>query len=136
MSPEETKARTKQMLEALNSADWDNQLRAFSPSPEAHDESTSEMRPFREAFPDYHFAVNDEDMVAESDRVVFWGTVTGTHTKEFPVGELAGVEAAGKKLAWYEVHFVKYEDGKMVEHLLMVDGVSRLQQLGVLPMPE
>lgn len=137
MTPEEIKARTRQYLDATNSPDWENRLREFSPSPEAHDEAMSDKRPFREAFADYHFSVSDDDMIAENDRVAFWGKVSATHAGEFPHGALAGVQGTGKRLEWLEVHVVFYdEEGKVANHLLMVQDLARLQQLGVLPTPE
>jgi predicted ester cyclase len=134
MSPEEIRARTRQFLDANNNPDWETQLRDFWPSSDAFDEEMSNARPFREAFADYHFAVEDEDTIVENNRICFWGTVSATHVKEFPYRGLAGIPATGKKLAWYEVHVLSFdEEGKVVEHLLMTDEVTRLQQLGAFP---
>jgi hypothetical protein len=58
--------------------------------------------------------------------------ITGTHSAEFPFGELKGIAATGKKLAWEEVTIMKYRDGVPSDFKLIVDGIARLQQLGAL----
>ena len=134
MSPEEIRVRTRQFLDATESPDWENQLRDFWATPEAYEAEMSDARPFREAFADYHFAVEDEDMIVGNNRIAYWGTVSATHVEEFPYRGLADVPATGMKLEWYEVHVLSFnEEGKVVEHLLMADEITRLQQLGTFP---
>jgi hypothetical protein len=72
-------------------------------------------------------------MVGEGDTVVTWGTVTARHVAEFPFGELKGLPAAGQPVAWKEVGIERFEGDQGVDFQLIVDGVSRLQQLGGLP---
>ncbi len=82
----------------------------------------------RAAFPDLHFTV--EDMVAEGDKVVCRGTFGGTHK-----GEFMGIAATGKQMTVGVIEIVRIAGGKMVEHWNVVDNLSMMQQLGVVPPP-
>jgi steroid delta-isomerase-like uncharacterized protein len=83
----------------------------------------------RGAFPDLHVAV--EDMIAEGDRVVSRNTVTGTHT-----GPFMGIPPTGKRFVVTHIHIFRYADGQMVEQWALLDDLSMLQQLGVIPRRE
>ena len=78
------------------------------------------------AFPDLHVTV--EDLIAEGDKIVGRVTLTGTHQ-----GELLGIPATGKKVAFSEIHIVRISNGKAVEHWEIADIMSMMQQLGVIP---
>jgi steroid delta-isomerase-like uncharacterized protein len=71
-----------------------------------------------------------EDMVAEGDRVVVRWTGSGIHT-----GEFMGIPPTGKSftIAGIDVH--RIEDGRLAEHWHVVDQLSLLQQLGLIPQP-
>ena len=73
-----------------------------------------------------HFTV--EDVVAEGDRVVVRWTQAGTH-----VGEFAGIPPTGKTFTVSGIDIYKAEDGVLLEHWHVVDQLSMLGQLGVLP---
>lgn len=75
-------------------------------------------------------------MIAEGDKVVVRQTVRATHAGEYPFWELKGIAPIGKQLEWTEVQILRVADGRILDGWLIVDGVSRLQQLGVLPAPE
>jgi steroid delta-isomerase-like uncharacterized protein len=72
-----------------------------------------------------------EDVIAEGDRVVVRWTNSGTH-----VGEFFGAPATGKGFTIAGVDIYRLEDGKMAEHWHVVDQLSMLQQLGMLPSNE
>ena len=72
-----------------------------------------------------------EDIIAESDRVVVRWTNSGTH-----VGEFFGAPATGKTFTIAGIDIYRLEDGKMAEHWHVVDQLSMLQQLGMLPSNE
>ncbi len=82
----------------------------------------------REAL-DPHFTI--EDVVAESDKVVVRWTNSGTH-----VGEFFGAPATHKSFTIPGIDVFRVRDGKLAEHWHVVDQLSLLQQLGLLPMPE
>lgn len=77
--------------------------------------------------PDWHTEIND--LIAEGDRVVARITMTGTHT-----GNFWGIPATGRRVEFSGIYIVRIADGKIVEHWGEEDGVSLLQQLGVLKM--
>lgn len=76
--------------------------------------------------PDWHTAI--DELIAEGDKVVARITMTGTHT-----GDFWGIPATGKRVEFTGMYMVRIADGKIVEHWGEEDGVSLLQQLGVLP---
>lgn len=132
MSTEENKAFVRHSVEILNKENWADLMRTESPIPET-EAFIQEHAKFRAAFPDYQFTI--DDLVAEGDKVVIRGTVRATHRAEFPVEELKGIAPTGKRLEWAEVWIWRFQNGKFVDGWLILDGISRLQQLGVLPSP-
>jgi steroid delta-isomerase-like uncharacterized protein len=78
-------------------------------------------------FPDYETVI--EDMIAEGDKVAARIMMTGTHT-----GEFMGIPATGKRVEFTGIYIARIANGKIVEHWGEEDGVSLLQQLGVLKM--
>lgn len=76
--------------------------------------------------PDWHTEI--DDLIAEGDKVVARITMTGTHT-----GDFWGIPATGKKVEFTGIYIVRIEAGKIVEHWGEEDGVSLMQQLGVMP---
>ena len=83
---------------------------------------------FRSAFPD--LIVTVEDMVAEGDKVAVRVVTHGTHQ-----GELMGIAATGRTVAFNEQHFVRISNGKLVEHWGVEDNLGMMQQLGAVPEP-
>ncbi len=69
-----------------------------------------------------------EDVVAENDRVVVRWTNAGTH-----VGEFAGIPATGKTFTMSGIDIYSVVDGLLCEHWHVVDQLSMLAQLGLLP---
>jgi len=82
----------------------------------------------RTAFPDLHFAI--EELVAEGDTVVGRVTMSGTHQAPF-----IGIAPTGRSVQQSQVHFVRFRDGKGVEHRAVRDDLGLMQQLGVIPAP-
>ena len=78
------------------------------------------------AFPDCRFTV--DDMIAEGDQVVTNKTISGTHTVEF-----AGIPPTGKDLTLQYIDVMRIRDGRIIEHWLVLDQLSFLQQLGIIP---
>lgn len=91
------------------------------------------MNGFREAFPDLHFW-GAADLIAEGDLVVGrWeggGTHTGVAFKDFLIGSLPA--ATGRKMHFTGTTVLKLKDGKIVEEVGLDDGVTALQQLGLI----
>ena len=82
----------------------------------------------RTAFPDLHFAI--EHLVAEGDTVAGRVTLSGTHE-----GPLMGMPPTGRSVRQASMHFVRFRDGKAIEHWGVRDDLSMMRQLGVIPSP-
>ena len=132
MSAEENKALVRRTIEILNKEIWADLLRAEWPDPDT-EAFIQEHAIFRAAFTDYEFII--DDLIAEGDKVVLRGTIRATHQGEYPFDELKGIAPTGKRLEWETVWIERIQNGKRLEFWSIRDGVSRLQQLGVLPPP-
>ncbi|WP_169311738.1 ester cyclase [Marinithermus hydrothermalis] len=77
----------------------------------------------RRAFPDLRATI--EDAIAAGDRVVLHQTLQGTHK-----GELFGRPPTGKRIAFREMHVIRFENGKAVEHWGITDLPERLGTAG------
>ena len=71
-----------------------------------------------------------EDVIAEGDKVVVRWTNAGTH-----VGEFAGMPATGRPFSIAGIDIYRVADGVACEHWHVVDQLSMLGQLGLLPAP-
>jgi predicted ester cyclase len=81
------------------------------------------------AFPDLRAEI--EDVVANDDKVVFRMTWRGTQT-----GSFIDIPPTGKQVAFGVFDMVRVADGKLAEHWGLLDQLSLMQQLGVIPTPE
>lgn len=71
-----------------------------------------------------------EDVIAEGDRVVVRWTTNAKH-----VGDFLGIPSTGKTYSIPGIDIYRLQDGKMAEHWHVVDNLSMLQQIGVIPSP-
>ena len=89
---------------------------------------------FRAAFPDLGFA-GTADLIAEADYVVGQWEGGGTHTGEpfsdLPVGSLPA--GSGKTMHFTGTTVIRVQDGMITEEIGLDDGVTVLQQLGLIP---
>jgi steroid delta-isomerase-like uncharacterized protein len=76
----------------------------------------------RSAFPDHDAEV--VHMIAEGDLVATYKTFTGTNT-----GELFGMPPTGKRATIRVMDFVRYQDGRVIEHWNVVDLAGLQAQL-------
>jgi hypothetical protein len=79
-----------------------------------------------QAFPDLQVTI--EDLIAEDDKVVARNKVTGTHR-----GEYMGLPPTGKSITYNEIFVFRVVDGRIAETWGVVDVLSQLKQLGVVP---
>ena len=84
------------------------------------------LKPFYEAFPDYH--VKDDIQVANDDWVSATGFLTGHHR-----GEWMGIPPTGKPVRMRYSDFWLVKDGKLSENWVMVDDLGVLRQIGIEP---
>ncbi len=82
----------------------------------------------RTAFPDLHYTI--EEVIAEEETVVGRVTMSGTHQ-----GPFQGIPPTGRSFQQAQMHFVRFRDGKGVEHRAVRDDLGMMQQLGVIPAP-
>jgi steroid delta-isomerase-like uncharacterized protein len=80
----------------------------------------------RTAFPDIHWAV--DETVASGDKVVTRCTWTGTHR-----GTFLGVPATGRSVSVKGVVIDRLVAGKMTDSRILMDSLTMMQQLGVIP---
>jgi steroid delta-isomerase-like uncharacterized protein len=80
----------------------------------------------RAAFPDLRLRL--DETVAEGDKVVHYWTFQGTHQ-----GEFNGIPATGRGVVITGIDIWRIEDGKLKENRQIVDNLSLLEQLGVVP---
>jgi steroid delta-isomerase-like uncharacterized protein len=80
-------------------------------------------------FTDYHEEIID--LLGENDRVMVRLMISGEHA-----GNFGPIPASGKKLSFQEVVVITFRDGKIVHQRGLVDNLSALRQLGVVPTPK
>lgn len=90
----------------------------------------------RGAFGDLAFEVHD--VVAERDLFVIHNTMSGRHTGVFtvygPDGEITqAMPPTGKRFATTQTHWMRIEDGKVIEHWANRDDQGTAMQLGWIP---
>jgi predicted ester cyclase len=69
-----------------------------------------------------------EDLIGEDDKVVARIVVTGTHR-----GVYMGVEPTGKAISYDEIFIFRFANGRVIETWGVVDVLSQMKQLGVIP---
>lgn len=137
MSLEDNKKMAMRLYDLLNAGDVDGIGDLVSPDYKEHDPLPGQ-RTGREGVLDRFSMITTalaprftvEDVVAEGDRVVVRWTNSGTH-----VGEFAGMPATGKTFSIAGIDIYRIEDSKLCEHWDVVDQLSMLGQLGLLPQP-
>jgi predicted ester cyclase len=80
----------------------------------------------RTAFPDLQFTI--KELVAEGDTVAGRLTMSATHE-----GPLMGTPPTGRFVRQDQMHFVRFRDGKAVEHWGVRDELGMMRQLGAIP---
>lgn len=136
MSIEENKRMVRRDQEIYNSNDLDAFIevvsvklltpRIMSGIPSGLEGAKAAHRVMLIGFPDHQTII--DDLIAEDGKVAARITMTGSHQ-----GEFMGVPPTGRSVKFTGMYIARIENGKIVEHCGEEDGVSLLQQLGVLP---
>jgi predicted ester cyclase len=120
------------IVDELAAADMLLQYSLHAPR-RGRDDVTAFMVAFREAFPDLNFW-GAADLIAEGDYVVGrWeggGTHTGPRFSDFLIGALPA--ASGRKMHFTGTTVLRVKNGRIAEEIGLDDGVTALQQLGLL----
>jgi predicted ester cyclase len=127
----------RQLIEAMNVGDLAAIASLLAPEFIDHDVYYGEeekgcaafldfVRETRAAFPDFHFALQEDDVV--DNRI--WGRFTASATMR---GEFAGQSPTGRSAIWNEMHFVRIDPqtGLILEHYGAGADDSMLTQLGL-----
>jgi predicted ester cyclase len=135
MSIEENKKIVERYQEIYNSNDLDSLGEVVSEDlltpkimpgiPTGIEGAKAAHRIMLTGFPDYQTII--DDLVAEGDKVAARITMRGTNT-----GSFMGISATGKYVSFTGIYIARIVNGKIVEHWGEEDGVSLLQQQGVL----
>ncbi len=135
MSIEENKKIVSRYQEIYNSNDLDslNEVvsedlltpKIMSGIPAGIEGAKAAHRIMLAGFPDYQTTI--DDLFAEGDKVAARITMSGTNT-----GNFMGIPPTGKYVSFTGIYIARLANGKIVEHWGEEDGVSLLQQLGVL----
>ena len=86
------------------------------------------IRQMRISFPDMHWVV--DEMIGEAEKVCTRFTWTGTQC-----GSFLGVPATGRHVTVEGVVIDRLSAGKMADSRILMDTLSMMQQLGVVPGP-
>jgi steroid delta-isomerase-like uncharacterized protein len=139
MPPEEDKALVRRFVAAADHLDFEQASACLSPDVIVHLPGMPAPLDFaiffqfgqmwHTAFPDEQTTF--EDQVAEGDKVVSRMTSVATHT-----GSFQGIPPTGKRIRVSGIWIDRIADGRIVERWGVVDMLSVLQQLGVIPMSE
>jgi predicted ester cyclase len=120
------------IVDALAAPDMLLQYSLHAPR-RGRDDIKAFMTAFRIAFPDLNFW-GTADLIAEGDYVVGrWeggGTHTGPAFSDFLLGSLPA--ATGRTMHFTGTTVLRLHDGQIVEEIGLDDGVTALQQLGLI----
>jgi len=135
----------KKIVRAFADAGNRNDLEAFdtvlAPDFVRHCEATPEVtvttceefkqfyRDTAETFPDQQMIL--DTLVAEEDRVAFWGKFSGTQS-----GPMGPFPPTGRRLESEVAGMFRIEAGRIAELWVTWDNLSGLAQLGLFPPPE
>ena len=86
------------------------------------------VKMLRTAFPDLHVTI--EELVADQDTVAGRVTMSGTH-----LGPFQGIPPTGRSFQQAHMHFVRFRDGKAIEHRAVRDDLGMMRQLGLIAAP-
>ena len=99
-----------------------------TPGPRNREEALLAIGMWTAAFSEMHFTI--EDLIAEGDKVAAHVSVRATHS-----GEFLGQPPTGKQIAIIFFSVERIKDGQIVERWALVDMMSLMQQLGLVPPP-
>ena len=134
---EVNKALIRQFVEEVqNQHNIDAFEKFFAPSfinydiiaglPDTREGSKQLHRMLFAAFPDLKMTIHDQ--AAEGDKV--WTRKTGSGTHQ---GELFGIPATGKQVAWNIIDIMTVRNGQVTEHWVVADVLGLMQQLRAVP---
>jgi predicted ester cyclase len=94
-------------------------------APQGVEGMTQLMLWLNRSFADLHYEIHQ--VLAQGDTVAVYCTMTGRHT-----GEFMGLAPTHRQVSSNQVHLVRFEDGKGIEHWAVRDDLTLMRQLGAL----
>jgi ribosomal protein S18 acetylase RimI-like enzyme/predicted ester cyclase len=141
MTPDEIRALIRRLVDAHNRHDPEAATACFTPDitnhgrPAGRDGMAAIYRSLYQAFPDFHFEI--EQLLIDGAWATAVYRMTGTHTgtPELPVlgGLLVDVPPTGQRVEVLNIHVYRLEGGLIAEHRAVRDDLGMMQQLGLLP---
>src|SRR5215471_11136803 len=116
------------IVDDLVAPDYLNHEEPLGTRSRGSDSTRQIVRMLRRAFPDLHITI--EDLVAERNTVASRVTMSGTH-----LGPFQGIPPAGRSFQQAQMHFVRFRDGKSIEHRAVRDDLGMMRQLGLIAAP-
>jgi steroid delta-isomerase-like uncharacterized protein len=138
MSIETNKAAVGRFMEAVNAGNLDAfddlvaedfvEHEAFPGLPTRGPEAPkAAIGMFRAAFPNLEFSV--DELLADGDKVVVRGTISGTHK-----GEFMGIPPTDNSFKVQFIDIIEFRDGIATAHWGVTDQAAMMQQLGLVEM--
>ena len=121
-------ARRLERIPELYSPDYVADYRPTAPLRSGHDGIRSMVERAWATFPDYHEELHR--LIAEGDLVVAWFTISGTQQ-----GAWGMLPPSGKRVSFEEIVILRVAEGRVAWQRGVVDNLTALRQLGVLPTP-
>lgn len=123
---EHTKAFVREYLRRV----WDEQdlsalQELLDPDPAVQAQARAHLEELFNALSDFEVVVHD--MIAEGQKVVVRGTVSGRHT-----GELAGIAPTGRRVSYETIRIFAVHGDRVTGTWAIQDRLGLLQQLGAL----
>lgn len=115
-----------ELLEDLLAPDYVNHSPGSPEQPRDRAGVAEVVLRLRGAFPDLHYAI--EQQVFGEQAVAVRTTLTGTHT-----GDFFGIAPSGRSVRVAQMAFEHFRDGRIVAHHRLTDELSLLRQIGALP---
>lgn len=100
-----------------------------NPKPIGREELLQLIDTYKAAFSDQEYTIKDQ--IAEGDKVVTRTTWRATHS-----GEFQGLPATGKRIEIGGISVARIENGQIAERWVLIDQLSMMQQLGLVPPPD
>jgi steroid delta-isomerase-like uncharacterized protein len=135
---EENKAIVRHIIEDFNEGELNSVVELSAPDfiyhgappgvPPTREGWKQLLAMFRAGFPDLRFHI--EHLIAEGDLAMVRFTGYGTHQ-----GEIMGIPATGREVAFSGVVILRFANGKMVERWEEFDMLGMMMQLGAIPAP-
>ncbi len=97
-------------------------------APKGLDGMTQTMLWLKAAFSERRYEIHH--VIADGDTVAVHCTFSGRHT-----GEFMGLAPTNRPFAVRQVHIVRFEHGKGIEHWAVRDDLAMMRQLGAIPSP-